>query len=113
MNGKRRSHFSDILTDPKSGLDVWTRDLWDGGEAFVITRRDEHHDCPVCEGSRTVTKMGPVRGNEVEPPEYEDACPTCSGSGEVTALFGTDDDNQEVLLWPRDAEDAEAGCDDL
>lgn len=105
--------FSDILTDPKSGTDVWCRWLWDGGTAYVITRRDEHHDCPVCEGSRKVTKMGPVHSAMIEPPEYEDECSVCSGSGEIEALFGVDDNINEILLWPRDADEAERGCDDL
>jgi len=105
------SRFSDILTDPKTGIDVWCRWLWDGGTAYIITRRDEHHECPACEGTRTLTRMRPVRGNEVEPPEYEEPCPVCGGSGEVEALYGQDDDLNDKLLWPRDAEEASEGYD--
>lgn len=103
--------FSDILTDPRSGEDVWVRWLWDGGAAYVVTKRDEHHPCPACDGERTVTRMGPVHSAMIEPPEYEEWCPTCCGSGEVEALFGTNDDLEDVLLWPRDADEATEGYD--
>jgi len=105
--------FSDILTDPKSGEDVWVRWLWDGGAAYVITRRDEHHTCPACDGARTVTVLENGYGAMVVQPEHDEVCSACGGDGEIEALFGTDDDNNEKLLWPLDADDAEAGCDDL
>ena len=38
---------------------------------------------------------------------------SAGGDGEVEALYGRDEDNNEKRLWPLDAEDAEAGCDDL
>lgn len=105
------SKFSDILTDPKSGADVWCRWLWDGGTAYIITRRDEHHECPACGGARTVTVFDRAYGNEVVQPEHEESCRACGGSGEVEALYGQDDDLNDVLLWPRDAEEASEGYD--
>lgn len=102
----QRRGFSDILTDPESGTDVWVRWLWDGGTAYVVTKRDEHHPCPACGGERTITKLGAVHSAMLEPPEYEEPCTACSGSGEIEALFGQDDDLNDVLLWPRNADEA-------
>lgn len=105
--------FSDILTDPKSGTDVWCRWLWDGGTAYVITRRDEHHTCPACDGERSITVLENGHAPDIVQPEHEEFCTACSGTGEIEALFGVDDNINEILLWPRDADEAERGCDDL
>lgn len=110
MSGKGKK-FSDVLTDPKSGEDVWVRWLWDGGAAYVITRRDEHHTCPACDGARSITVMENGYAPDVVQPEHEEFCTACSGTGEVEALYGTDEDGGDKLLWPRSDMDAAAGYD--
>ena len=103
----RRDLPLDIIADPTTGTEVWARWLWEGGKAYVITRRDPLHVCPFCQGEGHVTVLLDGHAPMIEQPEREETCSMCGGSSYVEALYGEDDDEGEKLLWPKSDSDSE------
>ncbi len=103
----RRPLPSDVLTCEITGRSVWVSWLWDGGDAYEITRVAEI-DCPHCGGDKVITTLGPVHSAMIEEPEVYSACDACSGTGTVEALYGEAGEG-EKLLWPRDGDEALEG----
>lgn len=98
---------SDVLTCELTGRSVWLAWLWDGGEAYEITRVGEI-ECPHCGGDRTITRLGAVHSAMIEEPEEYEPCEACGATGVVEALYGEAGEG-ERLLWPRDGAEALAG----
>lgn len=97
----------DILSDPNTGQEVWVRELWDGGDAYVIIRRDPLHPCHNCDGEGHIDRELPWNGDprQMEPAERRETCTACSGTGYVEAIYGFDADGEDKILWPKNSRD--------